>query len=112
MVAVFAHLAWLANVGALVVDLIPKELVATCFGIVAAGSAVGGILMNKAVVYLVGQHSYGHWFVVMAFLHPIAFALLWLVGIPRSRGDEAIEEAPIRELMGNKEILDVDRTAC
>ncbi len=78
MVATFAHLAWLSNISALVVDLMPRQIVATCFGIVAAGSAVGGILMNKVVVYLVEHHSYHDWFTIMAFLHPSAWVLLVL----------------------------------
>lgn len=52
---------------------------ATCFGIVAAGSAVGGILMNKVVVYLVANYTYGPWFSIMAFLHPLAWVMLFLV---------------------------------
>ncbi|MGB7156525.1 MAG: MFS transporter [Tepidisphaeraceae bacterium] len=114
MVTVFAHLAWLANIGALVVDLIPRHLVATCFGVVAAGSAVGGILMNKAVVYLVGHHSYAHWFIVMAFLHPLAWALLWFVGLPRAHNgrSEQVIASLNTPIVANKETLDVSRTAC
>lgn len=80
---VLAHLAWLSNISAMVVDLTPKHLVATCFGIVAAGSAIGGILMNQAVVYFVQNYSYSYWFVIMAFLHPLAWLLLRLFGVTR-----------------------------
>jgi ACS family hexuronate transporter-like MFS transporter len=38
---VFAHLAWLTNISALVVDVVPKASLGTVFGIVAAGSSVG-----------------------------------------------------------------------
>ncbi|MGC4005067.1 MAG: MFS transporter [Pirellulales bacterium] len=40
-VIAFAHMAWLVNITALTVDLIPKHLLATCFGITAAGGASG-----------------------------------------------------------------------
>ncbi len=48
MVIVFAHMTWLINLTSLVVDVIPQRSVATCFGVIAAGSAVGGMLMNAA----------------------------------------------------------------
>ena len=89
MAVVLAHLAWLSNISALVVDLIPKRLIATCFGVVAAGSAVGGIMMNKSVVYLVQNYSYGHWFAIMALLHPLAWILLFAGGIHRCGQREA-----------------------
>ena len=34
---------------------------------------------------LVEGRGYGAWFLVMAFLHPFAFLLLWLGGIRRAR---------------------------
>lgn len=103
MVMVLAHLAWLANISALLVDIIPQRLVATAFGVVAAGSAIGGIVMNTLVATMVSGPStkpggfldqaintvlggvlelvqgkgYGPWFVIAAFLHPIALAIVW-----------------------------------
>jgi ACS family hexuronate transporter-like MFS transporter len=76
MAVVFAHLMWLANLGALLVDVIPARLVATAFGVVAAGSAMGGIAMNQTVGRLVTDHSYALWFLIAAALHPIAWAIL------------------------------------
>lgn len=77
MCAVLAHMAWLINLSALVVDLVPKGSLGTVFGIVAAGSSLGGILMNKAVGAIVTQHSYSPAFYLMAVLHPFALLLLW-----------------------------------
>lgn len=77
MCAVLAHMAWLINLSALVVDLVPKASLGTVFGIVAAGSSLGGIVMNKAVGAIVTQHSYGPAFYLMAILHPLALLLLW-----------------------------------
>lgn len=84
MLGVLAHLAWLANITALLVDLIPQRLVATAFGVVAAGSALGGMAMNEAVAYLVEHHSYDDWFFVMAGLHPIAWLILWAGRVHRA----------------------------
>jgi len=91
MLGVMAHLAWLANISALLVDLVPQRLVATAFGVVAAGSALGGMAMNEAVVYLVQHHSYTYWFFIMAGLHPIAWLILWgfRVHVAVVRSDDA-----------------------
>lgn len=82
MVMVFTHMTWLTNLSALVVDLIPRRTLATVFGFVAAGSSVGGLLMNKIVSTLVTSYSYDPWFGIMAFLPAVAWVLLWL-GIRR-----------------------------
>jgi MFS transporter, ACS family, hexuronate transporter len=103
VVAVFAALAWLINISSLVVDLVPKHSLGTVFSVVAAGSTVGGILMNTIVATMVAGPvtkpggfldqgvrallgpvlraveggGYEQWFLVMAFLHPIAWLMLW-----------------------------------
>jgi ACS family hexuronate transporter-like MFS transporter len=110
-VAVFASLAWLINISAIVVDVVPKHSVGTVFSVVAAGSTLGGIAMNMIVAAMVSGPSskaagfldqgfkflfgplieavqgkgYGPWFLAMAFLHPLALLLLWLGGIHRPR---------------------------
>ena len=38
---------------------------------------MGGIMMNKVVVYLVQNYSYTPWFVIAACLHPVALAIVW-----------------------------------
>jgi ACS family hexuronate transporter-like MFS transporter len=76
MLLVFAHLSWLVNMTALIVDAIPKRFVATAFGIIAAGSAAGGIMMNELVGHVVKHYTYKPWFIVAAFLHPVAWLLL------------------------------------
>jgi len=84
MIAAFAHFCWLVNISAVVVDLIPKRSMATVFGLVAAGSSAGGIIMNKVVSDLATAHNYNLWFYIMAFLHPCAWVMLTL-GIRRPR---------------------------
>jgi ACS family hexuronate transporter-like MFS transporter len=107
--AVFASLAWLINISALVVDVVPKHSLGTVFGVVAAGSALGGVVMNMVVAAMVSGPSakaagfldqafktvfgplvgavegkgYEPWFFAMAFLHPLALLLLWVGGIHR-----------------------------
>jgi len=66
-------MAWLINLSALVVDVVPKPSLATTFGVVAAGSSIGGMMMNKGVGWLVTHHSYAPAFYLMAILHPLAW---------------------------------------
>jgi ACS family hexuronate transporter-like MFS transporter len=77
MIAAFAHTSWLANLTSLVVDITPKRILGTAFGVIACGSTLGGIFMNKLVASIVGNGSYDLCFYIMAFVHPIAFLLLW-----------------------------------
>ena len=77
MIAVLAHLAWLTNLSALVVDIVPKPSLGFTFGVVATGSSLGGLLMNRAVGSLVTDHSYAPAFHFMLLLHPLAWVLLW-----------------------------------
>lgn len=107
--AVFASLAWLINLSALVVDIVPKHSLGTVFSVVAAGSTLGGIVMNTLVATLVSGpptqppgfldqalqaalgpllnlvqgRGYAPWFLVMALLHPAAWLLLRLGNVHR-----------------------------
>ncbi len=105
-VTVAASLAWLININALVVDLVPSHSIGTVFSVVAAGSTVGGIVMNMLVVSMVAGpacgggfldralgtvfdplfalvqgRGYAQWFCVMAVLHPLAWLVLKLGGL-------------------------------
>ena len=75
---VFAHLAWLANITALVVDVVPEGSLGKVFGLVAAGSSIGAILMNDLVAKLLIYSSYAAWFWIAAFLHlTVVPLILW-----------------------------------
>lgn len=100
--AVLASLAWLTNISSLVVDVVPKHSLGTVFSVVAAGSTIGGIIMNMMVAAMVSKDSstsagfldqglhamfspllslvqgngYLQWFIIMAFLHPLAWLVL------------------------------------
>ncbi len=85
MFAVFAHLAWLINLSSLVVDLVPRASLGFIFGLVAAGSSVGGLMMNRAVGALVTNASYDPALGFMLLLHPLAWMLLRFGGVLRPR---------------------------
>jgi MFS transporter, ACS family, hexuronate transporter len=76
MIVVLAHTAWLTSISTYVVDLVPKPILGTAFGFIAAGSAVGGILMNQAVTWTIAHGSYDGCFYAMVVVHPLAFLLV------------------------------------
>jgi ACS family hexuronate transporter-like MFS transporter len=74
--AAFAHLSWQTSLSAIVVDIFPQHLMGTVFGIVAAGSGLGGMVFTNLVGHLVTNYSYGPVFIIMGVLHPLAFLLI------------------------------------
>lgn len=86
----FAHLVFQVNMAALVVDLYPTRVVATVFGIIAAGSGFGGILSTQLVGQLVATRSWEPLFLLMGLLHPLACLIAWLSA---GRGSRRLSEA-------------------
>jgi ACS family hexuronate transporter-like MFS transporter len=74
----FAHLVFQINMGTLIVDIYPRRVVATVFGLIAAGSGLGGILSTQLIGRLAATGNYDRVFLLMGFLHPIAWAISWL----------------------------------
>lgn len=99
MATVLAHQGWLTNLSALVVDRVPRNILGTAFGIVAAGSTFGGMLMNEVVKRLAKADQYDKWFIVMACLHPVAWVLLYAIGAGRTpkspMGSRGIDAVPL-----------------
>lgn len=95
MIVVLAHCSWLSNISTLVVDVIPQKRLATAFGVIAAGSAVGGIFMNQLVAYLIKNFSYDHCFYIMAFVHPIAWLMLFFARVHRPRSERQTDRASV-----------------
>lgn len=111
-VIIVAALAWLINISSLVVDVVPKACLGAVFGVVAAGSTVGGIIMNTLVSSMLKKpddplaagflneavHTvfgpvlravqgggYNLWFTLMAFLHIAAWLMLYFGKIHRPK---------------------------
>jgi ACS family hexuronate transporter-like MFS transporter len=76
-VVTFSHLMFQVNLTALVIDRYPGHAVATIFGVIAAGSGLGGILSTQVVGQLVSTTGYAPLFLMMACMHPIACGLAW-----------------------------------
>lgn len=73
----FAHLVFQINMGALVVDLYPMRYMATVFGLIAAGSALGGFASTRVVGALANSGAYDQVFLLMGMLHPLAWVVAW-----------------------------------
>jgi ACS family hexuronate transporter-like MFS transporter len=57
------------------VDIFPKSQVGAIFGLIAAGSGLGGIASTWVVGQFAQGHNYAPLFLAMAALHPIG----WLI---------------------------------
>jgi len=90
----FAHLIFQINISTLVVDLYPSRYVATVSGLIGAGSALGGMLSAQVVAGLVSTGHFDRSFVLMATLHPIAFAVAWLGVKMAPRSSATVMAAP------------------
>lgn len=71
----FAHMVFQINMGTLIVDLYPTRVVATVFGVIAAGSGLGGMVSTQAVGLLVAGGQFDRAFLLMALLHPLAWGV-------------------------------------
>ena len=74
----FAHLVFQVNMGVLVVDIYPMRNMATVFGLIAAGSALGGFVSTQLVGQLASSGNYGRIFLLMGLLHPLAWLIAWI----------------------------------
>ncbi len=72
-----AHMAWLITLSSTVIALFPPLQLGKAFGLVAAGSAFGGLLSTEIIANVVTHHGYLPVFFLMMFMHPIALVLLW-----------------------------------
>lgn len=84
---------WATSLFAIPADLFPPRAVGTAVGFAAATGSAAAMLFQLGVGEVVARFSYTPVFVVVALMHPVALACLWLL-IPR------IEPAALRDLAG------------
>jgi ACS family hexuronate transporter-like MFS transporter len=77
-IVALAHMTWVVTLTTLAVDLFPAEHLGSIFGVIAAGSGLGGLLFTGLVGRLVTYVSYAPVFGIMSCLHPAALVLIWL----------------------------------
>jgi len=78
-VIAFAEFTWMVTMTALAVDVLPPKRIGRMFGVVSAGSGLGGMVFMNIVGRLVTSFSYTPVFVLMACLHPIALLFVWWI---------------------------------
>jgi ACS family hexuronate transporter-like MFS transporter len=71
----FAHMAWKTNIMTITNDIYPLRVVGSVSGIVAFGNGVGGTLFTMLTGVIVQHFSYNAIFIMMGFMHPIAYLL-------------------------------------
>jgi ACS family hexuronate transporter-like MFS transporter len=77
---------YMISVAALAVEILPQDRFGSIWGLVCAGSGLGGIIFADVVGRLITSFSYRPVFMVMACLHPAALVLIWLAAKSRARG--------------------------
>lgn len=85
----FAHMAWKTNLMTMTNDVYPTAVVGSAAGIVGLGSSLGGVIFTGVTGVVVERYSYAAIFFVMAFLHPVALAVLHMLAKGSVRGEEA-----------------------
>lgn len=92
-IVALAHMTWIVTLTTLAVDLFPARRLGSIFGVIAAGSGLGGMLFTNLVGRLVTNFSYSPVFVIMGCLHPIALLLIWKVVALSRRSQAAAQPA-------------------
>ncbi len=72
-IVTFAHMAWKTNLSTVTNDLYPVHVVGSVSGVFAFGNGLGGLLFTALTGWLVQSSGYFWVFVLMGFLHPLAF---------------------------------------
>ena len=95
---------------ALAVDVLPSDRLGRMFGVIAAGSGLGGILFMDVVGRLVTSYSYTPVFILMGCLHPIAMICVWKVAraARHVEPEPALDEGPGFEVITRDRASDAD----
>ncbi len=78
-VVAFAHMAWKTNLQTVTNDIFPLRIVGSVSGVIAFGSGLGGSIFTWLTGWLVQNVSYDAVFIVMGFLHPLAYVVFRLL---------------------------------
>ena len=78
-----AHQVWKTNLMTITNDIYPVASVGSVSGIVSLGSGAGGAVFMSLTGQIVQAFSYSSIFVIMGFLHPVAFLVCRLL-VPKA----------------------------
>jgi MFS transporter, ACS family, hexuronate transporter len=76
-IVAMAHMSWLTNLTSTLLEVFSLGEVGRAAGLVAAGSAFGGMLSSELIGWWVTHGGYRPVFLLMGCMHPLAIALLW-----------------------------------
>jgi ACS family hexuronate transporter-like MFS transporter len=76
-IVAMAHMAWLINLTSALLEVFPAAQLGKGAGLVASGSALGGMVSSEIIGYFVTHGGYRPVFFLMACMHPIAICVLW-----------------------------------
>jgi len=76
-IVAMAHMAWLTNLTSTLLEVFPPAQLGKGAGLVASGSALGGMVSSEIIGYFVTHGGYRPVFFLMACMHPIAICILW-----------------------------------
>ncbi|MBI1896648.1 MAG: MFS transporter [Acidobacteria bacterium] len=74
-VITFLHMIWKTNLMTITNDIYPVAAVGSVSGLVSLGSGIGGVLFMNLTGHMVESFSYSSMFLIMGFLHPVAFVV-------------------------------------
>jgi ACS family hexuronate transporter-like MFS transporter len=72
----FAHMSWKTNQMTMTNDIYPTAIVGSVSGLVGLGSSLSSVLATGLTGFVVEHYSYATIFIVMSFLHPVAYLIL------------------------------------
>lgn len=78
-VVAMAHMSWLTNLTSTLLEVFSPQQLGRAAGLIAAGSAFGGMLSSEIIAYCLTHGGYRPVFLTMSLMHPAAMLLLWNV---------------------------------
>ena len=97
----FFHQVWKTNLMTITNDIYPVRSIGSVSGIVSLGSGLGGVVFMNIVGHIVGAFSYTGVFIIMGFLHPLAYLLCRLLVPPNRRGEIPIDTVVVSQREGS-----------
>jgi ACS family hexuronate transporter-like MFS transporter len=101
-VVAMAHMSWLTNLTSTLLEVFSPQQLGRAAGLVAAGSAFGGMLSSEIIAYCLTHGGYRPVFVAMGLMHPAAILLLWNVFRVRPREQGAVPVAALGSTDGTQ----------
>lgn len=88
-IVAMAHMSWLTNLTSTLLEVFSPQQLGRAAGLIAAGSAFGGMLSSEIIAYCLTHGGYRPVFLAMGLMHPVAILLLWNVFRVKPKGDIA-----------------------